>query len=519
MEAPVPHPSFHADRDPDKLAFIMADSGQGISYRQLVDNSWRAARLFEQLGCREGDTIAILLENQLRYPELCWAAKNSGLHYVCVGRQLNAADAAYVVADCGAKVLVSSHKLQATACELVSLLEHKPALLMIDRALAPFESYEEGISRHPAEPLGPRRRGNSMLYSSGTTGRPKGVRVELANEPPEQPPKRYAYLVADYELGPATVFLNPGPFYHVAPLRLMMSAQRAGGTVLGFEKFDAEATLQAIAQYAVNTAFLVPTMFIRMLRLPEAVKDLYRMSTLRHVVHGAAPCPVHVKDAMIQWWGPVLQELYGGTEGIGTTSIDSREWLAHKGSVGRPSHGTELHILNDAGDECAVGVAGLIYLWNGRKVEYLHDPAKTAAARHPKGWMTLGDIGYRDADGYLYLTDRQSNLIISGGVNIYPQESENILLQHPGVADVAVIGVPHPEFGEEVKALVQPLGPVGDPEQFAASLMAWCRERLSPIKCPRSIDISRDALPRSDAGKLLKREIRKRYWGGETRLV
>ena len=282
---------------------------------------------------------------------------------------------------------------------------------------------------------------------------------------------------------------------------------------------DAEATLRAIDRYGVNTAFLVPTMFIRMQRLPDQVKDRYRMSTLRHVVHGAAPCPVHVKDAMIQWWGPVLQELYGGTEGIGTTSIDSREWLAHKGSVGRPSHGTELHILNDAGDECAVGVAGLIYLWNGRKVEYLHDPAKTAAARHPKGWMTLGDIGYRDADGYLYLTDRQSNLIISGGVNIYPQESENILLQHPGVADVAVIGVPHPEFGEEVKALVQPLGPVDDPEQFAASLMAWCRERLSPIKCPRSIDISLDALPRSDAGKLLKREIRKRYWGGETRLV
>jgi long-chain acyl-CoA synthetase len=515
----VPHPSFHAGQHPDKMALVMAETGLGISYRELADNSNRAAGLFQALGCREGDTIAIMLENQLRYPELCWAAKNAGLHYVCIGKQLNAAEAAYVVSDSGAKVFISSSKLQATACEMVGLLKHKPALLMLDGNVGPFESYEAGLAGQPPLPPRPGRRGNSMLYSSGTTGLPKGVRVALTDEPPEQPPKRYAFLVSDYELGTGTVFLNPGPFYHVAPLRLMMSVQRAGGTVIGFEKFDAESALRAIDQYGVNTAFLVPTMFIRMLGLPADVRAKYRMSTLRHVVHGAAPCPVHVKEAMIAWWGPVIQELYGGTEGIGTTSINSPEWLTHKGSVGRPSHGTELHILDDGGEECATGVPGLIYLWNGRPVEYLNDPAKTLEARHPKGWMTLGDIGYLDDEGYLYLTDRQSNMIISGGVNIYPQESENVLLQHPDVADVAVIGVPHPEYGEEVKAVVHPSSPVDDPAHFSAALISYCRERLSSAKCPRSVDISIAPLPRSDTGKLLKKDIRKRYWGDGNQLV
>ena len=260
-------------------------------------------------------------------------------------------------------------------------------------------------------------------------------------------------------------------------------------------------------------------MFIRMLGLPEEVRQSYDMTSLRHVVHGAAPCPVHVKEAMIAWWGPVIEELYGGTEGIGTTSINAIDWMAHKGSVGRPSHGTELHILDAAGDECAVGQPGLIYLWNGRSVEYLNDPAKTLEAKHPKGWMTLGDIGYVDGDGYLYLTDRQSTMIISGGVNVYPQEAENVLLRHPHVADVAVIGVPHPEYGEEVKAVVHPSVTIADPAVFAAALIAYCRGELSAVKCPRSVDLSPVPLPRSDTGKLLKSEIRKAFWADADRLI
>ncbi len=512
MEAArIDHPWTHAERTPDKPALIIADTGAVVTYGEMMARANRLSDLFDRLGLAEGDTVAFLLENQVRYAELCWAAKNSGLYYVCISRQSNAADAAYVIDNSQARVLIASSALAAVAAEALGQLARPPVALMIDGAQGPFAAYEEAIAAEAGSPPWGRRRGSSMLYSSGTTGRPKGVRVALPDVPPTVPPARHQMLLAQYGLSDRTVYLNPGPFYHVAPLRFMMHTQRMGGTVVGFSRFDAAGLLRAIGTYGATNGFFVPTMFIRMLGLPEAERRAADVSSMTWALHGAAPCPIPVKQAMIDWWGPVIYEMYGGTEGIGQTVITPQEWLDHKGSVGRPSSECELHIIDDDGAECPPYRPGLIYLGNGRRFEYFNEPEKTAASRHARGWATLGDIGYRDADGYLYLTDRQSNLIISGGVNIYPQESENVLVEHPAVADVAVIGVPHDEFGEEVKAIVQPRRPDEAGEVLARDLVAYCRDRLSPIKCPRSVDFV-DHLPRSDAGKLLKRELKRRYW-------
>lgn len=368
------------------------------------------------------------------------------------------------------------------------------------------------LEREPAVPLRDRRRGPSMLYSSGTTGRPKGIRTPLLEEPPETPPRRLAMLVRQYGLGVNTVLMNPGPFYHAAPGRFMMSVHRAGGTVIGCRKFDAEATLRAIQDYRATHGVFVPTMFIRMLKLPQDVRRRYDHSSLRCAVHLAAPCPIPIKEQMIDWWGPVIHEMYGGTEAVGHTFISSDEWLAHKGSVGRADTGCSIRILDEAGNDLPALTPGTIYMSNGTRFEYHKDPEKTRAVFTPDGWATLGDVGYLDGEGYLYLTDRQAHMIISGGVNIYPQEAENILAAHPAVADVAVIGVPHPEFGEEVKAVVQTLHDPEDPQALERELIALCRSTLSAIKCPRSVDFVRH-LPRNEAGKLLKRELRKLYWG------
>jgi acyl-CoA synthetase (AMP-forming)/AMP-acid ligase II len=319
--------------------------------------------------------------------------------------------------------------------------------------------------------------------------------------------------MTEYRFGKDTVLLNPGPYYHASPLRIMMHAQREGATIVGFAKFDAEAVLRAIETYRATHGIFVPTMFSRMLALPEVVRNSIDVSSMRYAIHQAAPCPISVKERMIAWWGPVIHEIYGGSEGNGTTVINSDDWLTHKGSVGRPSKGIEVHIVDENGNECAPIQPGLVYFGNGRLFEYFGEPEKTASVRHPKGWSTLGDVGYLDEDGFLYLTDRQSNLIISGGVNIYPQEAENVLAAHPEITDVAVIGVPNADFGEEVKAVVVPrngLPEAGDREALARDIVDFCRARLSPIKCPRSVDFV-EALPRSDAGKLLKREIRKAY--------
>jgi acyl-CoA synthetase (AMP-forming)/AMP-acid ligase II len=508
----VEHPSLIAKQHPECPALIMADTGEQLTYGELCRGADRTARMLAALGCEQGDTIALLSENNTTYLEVCWAAKNSGLHYACVTVHFNVEDVAYIVQNSEARVLIASHAMAELACAVAARCGSDLRLLMFGGTAPGFECYEALRDAQPAEPLEGRVRGASMLYSSGTTGRPKGVRTPLADVPPGEPPLRHGLMKQVYDFRAGMVFINPGPFYHAAPLRMMMSVQRLGGTAVGFRRFDAAAVLAAIERHRGSHGFFVPTMFTRMLDLPAEQRDR-DLSSMRCAIHGAAPCPQHLKQRMMDWWGPVLYELYGGTEGVGHTFISPQEWLRKPGSVGRAAHGCAIRIVDEAGRPLPPNQPGLVYLGNGRRFEYYRDEEKTAEVQGADGLATMGDIGYLDEDGYLFLCDRQSHMIISGGVNIYPQEAENVLAGHPAIADVAVIGVPNEEFGEEVKAVVVPVSPPADSEALAAEIIDWCRQRLSPIKCPRSVDFV-DSLPRSEAGKLLKRLIKAPYWAG-----
>ncbi len=511
------HPRQVAAAAPDKPALIMAETGAVLTYAALATRANQAAHLFARLGLGRGDTVAILVENQIRFPELTWAAKDSGLRYVAVSTHLNGLDAAYVIEDCGARLLIASWALREVARDAAAALGGAAALLMLDGAEPPFASYEALAAAQPTWPLEGRGRGASMLYSSGTTGRPKGVRTEVADVSPETPPARFAMLLEQYRFDAGSVFVNPGPWYHAAPLRFMMTVHRAGGAVVGFQRFDASAVLRAIADFRATHGFFVPTMFRRMLRLDDRERAAADVSSMRHAVHSGAPCPPDVKRAMIDWWGPVIDELYGGTESIGHTFISSAEWLARPGSVGKPSGGCEMRVVDEQGRAVAPGVPGRIVMRNGLKVAY-HGRAAAAPLQDDEGFASMGDVGYLDDDGYLFLTDRESHTIIVGGVNVYPQEAEAVLAGHPAVGDVAVIGVPNAEYGEEVKAVVLPVAAPDDPAALEAELVAWCRERLSSGKCPRSVDFV-DSLPRNDMGKLVKRSLRQRYWAGTGRAI
>jgi len=512
------HPSIHARRTPDKPAYRMAGSGQVVTYGQLDAASNRLAQLFRQRGLRPGDRIALMLENHPRYFEICWAAQRSGLVYTAISSRLTAAEAAYIVDDCGARLFVTSAALSRQAAELVPVTPKLHTRLMLDGTVAGYESCEAAVAGMPAERVADECAGGDMLYSSGTTGRPKGVYV-----PPESTDIDYVNSLAKvcagpFGMGEDTVYLSPGPLYHAAPLRFAMTAMRLGGTVVVMEHFDAAGFLALVEQHRVTHTQVVPTMFVRMLKLPEGQRRTHDLSSLRCAIHAAAPCPVPVKEQMIDWWGPVVWEYYAGTEGMGMTLVNSAEWLAHKGTVGRAVVGV-LHICDDDGRELPPGENGGVYFSDGKAFEYWNDPEKTAAGRNAQGWTTLGDIGTMDAEGYLYLTDRKAHMIISGGVNIYPQEAENLLVTHPKVLDVAVFGVPNEEFGEEVKAVVQPRDMAEAGKALEQELIAFCREHLSAIKCPRSIDFEAE-LPRHPTGKLYKRLLRDRYWAGHaSRLV
>lgn len=517
-DSPRPADSLdrHAAERPDGVAYRLLGSGdteQRVTWRELEQRSRRCAALLLARGLRPGDGIALFLDNHLRYFELLWAAHRIGLYYTTVSRHLKAAEVLYIVNDCGAKALFTSEPVltqsMATGGTLGEGTTHLHCFSLEGR-IPGFEDYEGALQAMPEHPpLPDTPEGTDFSYSSGTTGRPKGIKRPLTganNHFVAVPSERTAWKNFDRD----TVYLSTAPFYHTAPVRWNMNVMRQGGSCVLMGKFDARAALAAIERYRVTHSQWVPTMFIRMLRLPNAERLAFDLSSLRYAVHAAAPCPIGVKRAMIDWWGPILYEFYSGTELVGRTSLNSQEWLAHPGSVGLPEFGA-VHIVGEDGQPRPPGQPGVVWFSGGPRFEYHGDPEKTAQAYNAQGWATYGDIGYLDEEGYLYLTDRLANMIISGGVNIYPQETENLLSQHPAVHDVAVVGVPNEEFGEEVKAVVELNRGVAASDALAQELMAYCRTQLSPLKCPRSIDFV-SALPRTETGKLLKREVKRAYW-------
>ncbi|MEE2030687.1 acyl-CoA synthetase [Rhodococcus chondri] len=505
-------PAVRALEKPDAPAIVMGASGEVTTYAQLEDRSIRFARALRSRGLVPGDHIAILMENNRPFLEICWAAQRSGLYYTAINRHFRAAEVQHVLDDCGAVALVTSEGMADVVEDLD--LQQIPLRVTAVGELDGYDRYDDMLAAESGAPLDNELEGREMLYSGGTTGFPKGVRKPLPGTPlgdPSAPPVQIALgLVAR---GPRTdvVYLSPAPLYHASPLVFSMSWHRLGGTVVVMESFDARTCLASIERYRITDAQFVPTMFVRMLKLPTEERERYDTSSLREVVHGAAPCPVSVKQQMLDWWGPIITEYYSGTEDVGASVIGPEEWLTHPGSVGRPMQ--ECHIVGPDGEEAPAGQVGVVYFAGGRPFEYHNDPEKTASVTNDRGWRTLGDMGYLDNDGYLYLTDRQAFMIISGGVNIYPQETENLLVGHPAVVDAAVIGVPDDEMGEAVKAVVQPVNPATAGADLEAELIDYCRATLASYKCPRSVDFV-DELPRDPNGKLYKRRVRDRYWEG-----
>ena len=506
------HPFHHALSSPDKPAYIMADSGEVVTYRQLEDRSNQVAQMLRAMGLVAGDHIAIILENHPRYFEICWGAQRAGIIYTAASTRLTVGEAAYIVQDCAAKVLFTSRAMAPLAQALLANTPGVTTRLMMDGTIPGYLSYEDTLAAYPVKRISDETAGTDMLYSSGTTGRPKGVFV-----PPEFPQIDASTSLIEicrnvYGINGNSIYLSPAPLYHAAPLRFNMVAMRLGATCVVMSHFDPEEFLRLVEKYRITHSQLVPTMFVRMLKLAPAQRAAHDVSSLQFAIHAAAPCPVPIKEQMIDWWGPVIWEYYAGTEGNGMTLVNSAAWLAHKGTVGKAVVGT-LKICDELGHEVATGTPGTIHFADGRPFEYHNDAQKTAESKTAQGWTTLGDVGYVDEEGFLYLTDRKAHMIISGGINIYPQEAENLLVTHPKVMDVAVIGVPNEEFGEEVKAVVQPRDMADAGPALAAELMAFCREHLSHIKCPRSVDFEAE-LPRHPTGKLYKRLLRDRYWAG-----
>ncbi|WP_181779025.1 acyl-CoA synthetase [Pseudonocardia pini] len=510
------YPGAHAATQPDKPAVIMADTGESITYAELEERSRKIAHLLRDRGLLPGDCIAVLAENNTRYFEIYWAAMRSGLYFTTLNTGLSLPEHLYIVGDSGVRALFVS----AAKAEIGSQIAREtPGLLLhaaFDGPVGGCEPLDELLAAASDAPLTDQPAGQDMLYSSGTTGRPKGIRAPLPDRQVTEPGNPLVTVFGDrYGLGSDSVYLSPAPLYHAAPLRFCAMIQALGGTVVVLRRFDAELALATIEEYGITHSQWVPTMFVRMLKLPREVREKYDVSSMKVAVHAAAPCPVEVKRQMIDWWGPVLEEYYAATETHGITVIGSQEWLEHPGSVGRAGLGV-LHVCDDSAPGHPVvpaGETGLVYFERETMpFEYHNDPVKTREAQHPRHptWTTTGDVGRVDEDGYLHLSDRKAFMIISGGANIYPQEAENVLTLHPAVFDVAVIGVPDPDMGEAVKAVVQPAAGFEPSDALARELITYVRDRIAHYKAPRSVDFVAE-LPRTPTGKLVKGTLKLRY--------
>ena len=503
------HPITHAKARPDHPAIIMSGSGETVTYGELDAYANRFAQLLRARGLERGDHVAILMENNIDYLQLVWGSQRAGTMLVPISSRLTAPEICYILKDAGAKLLLSSRAFDDVLEGIRADCAEVPVLLVGGEG---EEDLHAALAKQPAEPIADQLPGQYMLYSSGTTGRPKGIRPA----PPEDddvlainPLVGLAVMGVGWPADGSMIYLSPAPLYHAAPLGWCTTAHRLGATIVVMEHFEPEAALAAIERYKVTDSQWVPTHFVRMLKLDPEIRTRYDLSSHQRAIHAAAPCPVPVKREMIDWWGPIIIEYYAGSEGIGMTLIKSEDWLAHPGSVGRAIHGV-LHVCGPEGEEVPPGTDGLLYFENDKIPTYHNDPDKTRDAMHASGWMTLGDIGHVDEDGFLYLTDRKSHMIISGGVNIYPQEIENLLVTHDKVMDAAVIGAPCPDFGEKVVAVVQPMDMDEAGESLEAELRDYLAPQLARIKMPKLFDF-RQELPREANGKLYKRELRDEY--------
>lgn len=511
------YPGRHVAASPNKPAIIMAGSGQTLTYQELDERANRLAHLFRDHGLVPGDHIALFMENHAEMIVAMSAAERTGLFYTPVNSFLSAAEAAFIVNDSLSRLVVTTAAKLDVAQQLPELCPAVERWLLVDADQiaeplpAPFESFADAVAGLPATPGADERLGTPMFYSSGTTGTPKAIKRSLPDAHPGQILEIEDVGRKLFHLREGMTFLSPAPLYHSGPQSTVAISLRLGATVVVMERFDAATWLELVERHRVTHSMVVPTMFSRMLKLPEKDREV-DLSSLEAVVHGAAPCPATVKEQMIDWFGPVIVEYYGGTEANGMCGCTSQEWLAHRGTVGRPFMGEPV-ILDDDGNEMPPGVPGVVWFRGaGSSFEYFNDPEKTLAARSGDGTMSkIGDIGYLDEDGYLYLTDRQAFVIISGGVNIYPQEIENLLITHPKVLDAAVFGVPDEDFGEAVKAVIQVVDGVAADERLIAELDAFCRESLARFKCPKSFDFI-DEMPRLPTGKLYKKTLRDSYW-------
>lgn len=505
------HPINFAQSQPDHPAIIMAGSGETVSYKQMDEAANRLAHWFSQQGLRDGDAFGLLMENCARYHEIYWASQRSGTVLVPISTHLTASEIAYILDDSDAKLLITTRKFDGILEALKA--DHAAPDTMI------FGGGAEAIlAAQSADPIADQSVGRVMLYSSGTTGRPKGILPAPPEDPAvEAPTPLMGLATMGFQIkgDGSCIYLSPAPLYHAAPIGWSTTIHRLGGTVVVMEKFDPEQALATIEKYGVTDSQWVPTHFVRMLKLPKDVRTRYDLSTHKGALHAAAPCPADIKDEMIEWWGPIIYEYYAGSEGNGMTMIGSPDWISHRGSVGRAILGT-IHVCDDDGEEVPTGKEGTIFFESPYPFEYHKDKAKTKEATHPKGWTTLGDIGKLDEDGFLYLTDRRSNMIISGGVNIYPQEVENLLVTHDKVMDAAVIGAPCPEMGERVVAVVQPVSMDEAGDALEAELTEYLSGELARLKMPRVFDF-RAELPREANGKLYKRKLKDEYLAAAAR--
>jgi acyl-CoA synthetase (AMP-forming)/AMP-acid ligase II len=509
------YPGRHAVENPDKPAIVMAADGQTLTFAEYESRSNRVAHLLRDAGLQRGDHVSVFMENSSTMLEIEGGAERAGLYYTLINAYLAPDEVAYILDNSKTRLFFSSVAKRDVAEAAAELCPQIERLLMagLDSPSGPWEPYEAALGGWPSDPVPDEELGAAMLYSSGTTGRPKGILRPLPSVRPSEALPVMDFVKVLFGMREGMVYLNPAPLYHSAPQASVAASLRLGATTVVMEHFDPETWLQLVERYGVTHCQMVPTMFSRLLRLPDEVRRRYDLSSLERVIHAAAPCPVPIKQAMIDWLGPIVIEYYGATEANGFTLCDSAQWQAHPGTVGRCILG-ELLILDDEGRPCPTGTDGTIWFKGATAFEYFEDPVKTADNRTSDGSAsTVGDVGHVDEDGYLYLTDRKSYMIISGGVNIYPQETENLLATHPAVLDVAVIGVPNEDLGEEVKAVVQPADPAGAGPELEAELIGFCREHLAHFKCPRTVDFV-DELPRLPTGKLYKRLLRDQYWAG-----